>query len=404
MIQFYLGFSSQSRRGVTILCRGFRSKVSKSKLLEVSGADTTKFLQGLCSNDLAMLSKCGDALPAAFLTPKGRILATTILYSLSSSLQTSVLIEYHELEMPSLNKYLSMYKLRSKVQIKPFEASVFFDSDLIHRKQVDDFVGSSTDNIILAAPDPRIAEFGARIISKADNVSLATDDQHDREYELRCILQGIADCPRIINRIPLECNLDLLHYISFSKGCYVGQELTARTRYKGLVRKRLVPFLTSASPDKTATEQTGSFDILSPSFIKHKLQEILSLPISTSSASSSTIQKGMKIFKLVPTAVGKDQYKTAQAVGEIIQIDSTGQAGLVMMNLDTLHINQGNFAVMSMPRESSDSNEADTAQTTDGATLQQQQSDESNHIGFISTYRPVWFHGLDEKTNLKLDL
>ena len=45
-------------------------------------------------------------------------------------------------------------------------------------------------------------------------------------------LLGIADGPELAGRIPLECNLDLLHYISFSKGCYVGQELTARTKYK----------------------------------------------------------------------------------------------------------------------------------------------------------------------------
>lgn len=125
-------------------------------------------MQGLCSNDLTLLSKYGDALPAAFLTPKGRILATTILYLGNSSSQTSVLVESHAEEMPSLHRYLSMYKLRSKVQIKSFEATVFFDKNLQNRKQVDDFAGANKNSIILASPDPRVHDFGARIIARAD--------------------------------------------------------------------------------------------------------------------------------------------------------------------------------------------------------------------------------------------
>ena len=61
------------------------------------------------------------------------------------------------------------------------------------------------------------------------------------------MLHGIAEGPEIANKIPLECNLDLLNYISFSKGCYVGQELVARTKHKGMVRKRILPFLRPVS-------------------------------------------------------------------------------------------------------------------------------------------------------------
>jgi folate-binding protein YgfZ len=51
-------------------------------------------------------------------------------------------------------------------------------------------------------------------------------------YERYKIVHGVVDGRAVHNRIPLECNLDLLHYISFAKGCYVGQELTARTKFK----------------------------------------------------------------------------------------------------------------------------------------------------------------------------
>lgn len=51
-------------------------------------------------------------------------------------------------------------------------------------------------------------------------------------YERYKLVHGFAEGAEVTNRIPLECNLDLLHYISFAKGCYVGQELTARTKFK----------------------------------------------------------------------------------------------------------------------------------------------------------------------------
>lgn len=66
--------------------------------------------------------------------------------------------------------------------------------------------------------------------SGADPGSTAEEDA--AWYERYKLVHGIADGPEIANRIPLECNLDLLHYISFHKGCYVGQELTARTKFK----------------------------------------------------------------------------------------------------------------------------------------------------------------------------
>ena len=64
----------------------------------------------------------------------------------------------------------------------------------------------------------------------------STAEEDAAWYERYKLVHGIADGPEIANRIPLECNLDLLHYISFHKGCYVGQELTARTKFKVQLR------------------------------------------------------------------------------------------------------------------------------------------------------------------------
>ena len=61
-------------------------------------------------------------------------------------------------------------------------------------------------------------------------------------YEALRLLHGVPEGPDLVERLPSECNLDLLCGINFAKGCYLGQELTARTQFKGVVRKRLLPF------------------------------------------------------------------------------------------------------------------------------------------------------------------
>ena len=68
--------------------------------------------------------------------------------------------------------------------------------------------------------------------SSAFEMRQEEDEENAQWYERYQLVQGVVDGPVLGNRIPLECNLDLQHYISFTKGCYVGQELTARTKFK----------------------------------------------------------------------------------------------------------------------------------------------------------------------------
>ena len=92
--------------------------------------------------------------------------------------------------------------------------------------------------------DPRIFSLGIRSlyydgITPVISSSIDGDGRDDtssrnsvNEYNRLRLLNGLTEGPEIVNRIPLECNLDLMNYIDFSKGCYVGQELTARTKFK----------------------------------------------------------------------------------------------------------------------------------------------------------------------------
>jgi folate-binding protein YgfZ len=91
------------------------------------------------------------------------------------------------------------------------------------------------DNAIVF-DDPRFACFGKRVITLsadgnklADKITIQNTGQLPTFYRY---MNGIAEGKELSNKIPLECNLDFLNYISFKKGCYVGQELTARTKFK----------------------------------------------------------------------------------------------------------------------------------------------------------------------------
>ncbi len=105
--------------------------------------------------------------------------------------------------------------------------------------------------------DPRVPSLGTRAILPAEAVAglswAASVMAPAAAYEALRLLEGVPEGLELVERLPSECNLDLLHGINFAKGCYLGQELTARTQFKGVVRKRLFPFflLRPASPPST---------------------------------------------------------------------------------------------------------------------------------------------------------
>ena len=92
----------------------------------------------------------------------------------------------------------------------------------------------------IAAPDPRLPDAGWRIIATAPLPANANEDDWDRHR----LSLGLPDGTRDLEAektVLLEAGFDELHGVSWSKGCYMGQELTARTKYRGLVKRRLVP-------------------------------------------------------------------------------------------------------------------------------------------------------------------
>lgn len=201
----------------------FLTNLPHRGVIEIEGEDKANFLQGLITNDIHFVTS-DRAIYAALLTPQGRFLYDLIIIEKEGSYFLDV--ERDRLE--ALLKKLVLYKLRSKVTLK-------VRSDLkIYALWGDDSAVPSN-----AYPDPRLAELGFRMIGE-DFPETATP----QEYDLHRLILGVPEGGRDLipeKAILLESGLDELNAISWTKGCYMGQELTARTKYRGLVRKRLFP-------------------------------------------------------------------------------------------------------------------------------------------------------------------
>jgi folate-binding protein YgfZ len=193
-------------------------------VIELCGEDRTTFLQGLVSNDVAQASS-GRAVWAALLTPQGKWLADFFILADGERL----LLDCERGQLPMLMQRLSRYRLRSKVALRDaeeFHVYVAWDGPLTEHA--------------LAAPDPRLAEAGMRLLSTEPLPTTALEVDWDRHR----LALGLPDGSRDLEAektVLLEAGFDELNGISWTKGCYMGQELTARTKYRGLVKRRLLP-------------------------------------------------------------------------------------------------------------------------------------------------------------------
>lgn len=212
-------------------------------VVEVSGADRVGFLQGLVSNDVTQAGP-GRAVWAALLTPQGKWLADFFVVAAGEVL----LLECERAQAPMLAKSLSRYRLRAKVALR--DASAEFAVHVAWGGQ------PAVEGIVFA--DPRLAEAGWRMLAAAPLAETATVD----EWHAHRIALGLPDGSRDMESdksVLLEAGFDELHGVSWTKGCYMGQELTARTKYRGLLKRRLVPVrVAGALPlPGTAIERSG---------------------------------------------------------------------------------------------------------------------------------------------------
>ena len=186
-------------------------------ILSVTGADRVAFLQGLVSNDVADAAP-GRAVWAALLTPQGKWLADFFITAEGEAL----LLDVEAAQASMIATRLSRYRLRAAVAIAPDPRPVF----------------AGWDEPVQGAPDPRLPAAGFRIIG--DATATTTADAYDRHRLILGLPDGSRDLESEKSTL-LEAGFEELHGVSWTKGCYMGQELTARTKYRGLVKRRLVP-------------------------------------------------------------------------------------------------------------------------------------------------------------------
>ncbi len=208
-------------------------------VLRLAGPEARPFLQGLISNDVDRLAP-GRPLYAALLTPQGRYLFDFILVADGDA----ILVDVERERAPELRQRLLMYRLRSKVTIEEPEPGpavlALFGPGL---------GAAPAGPGALSFLDPRLPELGLRIIVQEGEVSgLAQSLQLElaapEAYERHRLRLGVPDGSRDLvpqKALLLESGFEELHGVSFDKGCFVGQELTARTKHRGLVKKRLFP-------------------------------------------------------------------------------------------------------------------------------------------------------------------
>ncbi len=216
-------------------------------VIGIDGPDRVAFLQGLVSNDVTK-AEPDQAVWSALLTPQGRYLAEFFILAAGDSL----LLEAPRASVAELIRRLSRFRLRSQVTLRDRS-----DEFAVHAAWGGAHPGTPPGAIIAA--DPRLPEAGHRILAPAP-LAGAADEAAYRAHRLALGLPDHDDLEPE-KTLLMEAGFGELHGIDWEKGCYMGQELTARTRYRGLVKRRLVPVDAEAELPAAGTITDGEREV-----------------------------------------------------------------------------------------------------------------------------------------------
>jgi tRNA-modifying protein YgfZ len=191
-------------------------------VVEVKGPDAATFLQGLITNDVTR-AKDGRATYAALLTPQGKVIHDFFVVPVPDGFW----LDCVKANAPDLAQRLKKYKLRAKVTIT-------------ERPDLSVVAAEAQSNDGVTFEDPRLPALGYRVIAAAH----AGASSDDTLYQDQRLTLGVPDAASDIppeTLFPLDVNFEELHGVDFDKGCYVGQELTARMKHRATARRRMLP-------------------------------------------------------------------------------------------------------------------------------------------------------------------
>lgn len=208
----------------------FYTKLKQRGIIIMSGKDKVSFIQSLISNDITLLEQ-QDCVYSCFLTPQGKFLYD---FFITKTNDDDLIMDCEGGErLQSFAKLLNMYKLRADVTIDT-------------QDNIDVYAIIGAEHGI---KDPRHPDIGYRSLEKPRNI----DEHPFEEWDKHRISLTIPDGSRDLtpNKSTLsEGNIDKLNGLSYEKGCYIGQELTARMHYRGLAKKHLQTVKLDALPEK----------------------------------------------------------------------------------------------------------------------------------------------------------
>lgn len=223
-------------------------------VVEVGGADASKFLHNLLTNNIASLAP-GEARYAALLSPQGKILVDFLAFAYDAHNERRYLLDCPRDRIPELLGKFANYKLRSQV--------AFADrSDELRSVAILDAAERPEIAALAVARDPRAPTLGWRAIVPASEAPEATArDAYEALRIAAVVPEGGVDFA-YGDAFPHEANMDLLAGVDFSKGCFIGQEVVSRMKHRGSVRKRIAGFLAHGpAPAQGTAIRAGDMEI-----------------------------------------------------------------------------------------------------------------------------------------------
>jgi len=271
-------------------------------LIFVSGAEARPFLQGLVTNDVNLVAP-SNAIYAALLTPQGKFLHDFIMVAWKGGL----LLDTEASRTEELLRRLTMYRLRAKVDVSNVTDMLKVVALLKEAPPL-----STGDNAALIR-DPRLAALGYRLYVEDESPDRWLRDnniaQGDRgQYEHLRLSLGVPDGSRDIpveRAFPLEYGFDALGAVNYDKGCFVGQELTARTHNRGKVKKglHLLEFEGAAPPPGTPILHDGrqAGEILSGD----AAMALAHLRFDATNSENTLVAAGVRVSRVQPAPIQK---------------------------------------------------------------------------------------------------
>ena len=227
----------------------YASILENRAVVALAGAEARDFLQGLITNDMEACGG-GRAIYAALLTPQGKILFDFFVVPHG---ENRWLIDCAGSRASDLIKRLTLYRLRAKVDIagRP-------DLAVAALWNGGGAIAAQGDAVLF--PDPRLRELGFRMIGSKTALGEATRNVTPGDYDAHRLKLGVPDSPDLPSDqvFALDAGFEELMGVSFKKGCYVGQEVTARMKHRASARKRfLIADIPGEIPFGTPLEAGG---------------------------------------------------------------------------------------------------------------------------------------------------